>query len=57
MSNKNNQPLALEATAHAEQKGWRRNQDLIDALSYVDTFTPEEKRTVDALILEEACLF
>jgi pre-mRNA-splicing factor SPF27 len=47
------QPLALTSAAHSEQKGWRRNQDLVDALPYVDNLAPEEKQAVDALIEEE----
>lgn len=48
-----NQPLAIQQQAHAEQKGWRRNQDLIDALPYVDTLSPEEKQRVESLIEDE----
>lgn len=48
-----NQPIAIASHAHAEQKGWRRNQDLVDALPYIDTLSPEEKQRVDALIEEE----
>lgn len=47
------QPLALEAEAFTEGKGWRRGQHLIDALPYVDSLTAEEKAHVDALIEEE----
>jgi hypothetical protein len=47
------QVLAIESGAHAEKTGWRRNQDLIDALPYVDGLTPQEKQAVDALIEEE----
>lgn len=46
-------PLALTSTAHAEQAGWRKGQDLMDALPYVDALTPEEKQAVDRLIEEE----
>lgn len=33
--------------------GWRKNEDLIDALPYVDPLTPEDKRAVEKLIEEE----
>lgn len=46
-------PLALAATAYGEQTGWRKGQELIDALPYVDALTPEEKQAVDRLIEEE----
>ncbi len=39
-------PLALDY-------GWRKHEDLIDALPYVDPLTPEDKRTVEKLIEEE----
>jgi len=48
-----NQPLALANEAFAEQKGWRRDQELIDALPYVDGLQPAEKDAVNALIEEE----
>jgi hypothetical protein len=51
-----NQALALANSAHGEQTGWRRNQDVIDALPYIDSLTPEEKHAVDALIEEEVIL-
>lgn len=47
------QPLALTDVAHSEQKGWRRNQHLVDSLPYVDGLTPAEKQAVDKLIEEE----
>ena len=46
-------PLALEFTAHGQSAGWRRGEDLIDALPYIDTLPPEAKKQVDALIEEE----
>lgn len=46
--------LALTATGHSEQKSWKRNQDLVDALPYVDGLTAQEKQAVDALVMEEA---
>jgi hypothetical protein len=47
------QSLQLIDTVYTESTGWRRNQDLITALPYVDLITDEEKLTVDALIEEE----
>ncbi|KAI3428653.1 hypothetical protein D9Q98_007476 [Chlorella vulgaris] len=44
-------PLAL--THGEDQKGWRRNQHLVDSLPYIDSLTPAEKRAVDQLIEEE----
>lgn len=46
-------PLALTDVAHGEQKGWRRNTHLVDALPYVDGLSPAEKAAVDKLIEEE----
>lgn len=46
-------PLALTSNAHAEQKGWRRGQHLVDSLPYVDALAPAEKAAVDKLIEEE----
>ena len=46
-------PLALAHEAFAEQKGWRRNQELVDALPYVDGLQPAEKDAANALIEEE----
>jgi len=45
--------LALTLGSHAEQTGWRRNQDLIDALPYVDDVTPEQKKEIQGMIEEE----
>ena len=50
-------PLAIAATAFGEGAGWRKGQDLIDALPYVDALTPEEKQAVDKLIEEEVGTF
>lgn len=47
------QPLALTDAAHGEQKGWRRNQHLVDSLPYIDPLSPAEKQAVDKLIEEE----
>ena len=49
------QPLALDSAAVGEAAGWRRHEDLIDALPYVDTMSPEEKQKVDRMIQEEVC--
>ena len=46
-------PLALDLKAHGQSAGWRRNEDLIDALPYFDTLAPEAKKQVDTLIEEE----
>lgn len=47
------QPLALDSAPAGQAPGWRRHEDLIDALPYVDAMTPEEKQKVDRLIQEE----
>lgn len=47
------QPLALDSVPAGQGAGWRKGQDLIDALPYVDRLTPEEKQRVDRLIQEE----
>lgn len=47
------QPLALDSAPAGQASGWRKGQDLIDALPYVDRLTPEEKQRVDKLIQEE----
>lgn len=47
------QPLALDSAPAGQGAGWRKGQDLIDALPYVDRLTPEEKQRVDRLIQEE----
>ncbi|KAF8062947.1 MOS4 [Scenedesmus sp. PABB004] len=47
-------PLALEYHGRAAAVGhWRRGQELIDALAYIDPLTPDVKSAVDALIEEE----
>jgi pre-mRNA-splicing factor SPF27 len=46
-------PLALTDVAHGEQKGWRRNQHLVDSLPYVDAISDAEKKAVVKLIEEE----
>ena len=45
--------LALDYTAHGQAAGWRRGEDLIDALPYIDPLTPEMKKQVDQMIEEE----
>lgn len=47
------QPLQLTDVAHGEQKGWRRHQELVDSLPYIDSMSQAEKAAVDALIEEE----
>ena len=47
------QLLALDSAPAGQAAGWRKGQDLIDALPYVDRLTPEEKQRVDRLIQEE----
>lgn len=47
------QPLVLANEAFGEQKSWRRNQELIDALPYIDSLEPAEKQAVMAVIEEE----
>ena len=50
------QPLALDSAPAGQGAGWRKGQDLIDALPYVDRLTPEEKQRVDRLIQEEVSM-
>jgi hypothetical protein len=47
------QPLALANEAFGEQRSWQRNQELIDALPYIDSLEPAEKQAVMAVIEEE----
>jgi pre-mRNA-splicing factor SPF27 len=47
-------PLALEYHGKATAQGhWRKNQELVDALAYIDPLTPDVKQQVDKLIEEE----
>ena len=46
-------PLALDAAPAGQAAGWRKHEDIIDALPYVDTLSTEEKARVDELIREE----
>ncbi len=50
MASSSKQPLLLEATAASEATGWRRGQDLIDALPYIDTLNDRQKKEVEALL-------
>ena len=47
------QPLALDSAPHGEAGSWRRGEELIDALAYVDSLAPAERAAVDKLIAEE----
>ena len=47
------QLLALDVAPAGQASGWRKHEDLIDALPYVDTLSVAEKASVDALIREE----
>lgn len=47
------QPLALEYEVRGQGSGWRKGQELIDALPYIDLLSPEVKRKVEQLIEEE----
>lgn len=46
MASKAAAPLALEFAAHGQAQGWRRGEDLIDALPYIDALPPDAKRQV-----------
>ena len=45
--------LLLDSAAHGSSTGWRKGEDLIDALPYVDVLHPDVKRQVDVMIEEE----
>ena len=47
------QPLALDSAPHGGAGSWRRGEELIDALAYVDSLAPAERAAVDKLIAEE----
>ena len=51
------QPLALANEAFAEQKSWRRREELVDALPYIDGLEAAEKDAVIRLIEEEVSYF
>ena len=40
------QPLALANEAFAEQKSWRRREELVDALPYIDGLEAAEKKVL-----------
>lgn len=46
-------PLALDIAPHGESPGWRRGEEVLDSLAYIDTFTDEEKAVVEQLIMAE----
>lgn len=47
-------PLALEYHGKAQEQGhWRKHQELVDALAYIDPLTSDMKQQVDKLIEEE----
>lgn len=46
-------PLAIDSAEHGQQSGWRAGEDLVDALPYIDTLSPEMKDEVDRLVQEE----
>lgn len=46
--------MALEYHGKATAVGhWRKNQELVDALAYIDPLTPDVKQQVDKMIEEE----
>lgn len=47
------QVLALDNAPLGQAAGWRKGENLIDALPYVDRLTPGEKLSVDRLLQEE----
>jgi len=49
----NGQPLALAGEAFAEQEGWRRREELVDSLPYIDGLEAGEKEAVMRLVEEE----
>lgn len=46
-------PLALDVAPHGELPGWRRGEESLDSLAYIDEFTDQEKTAVEKLIVEE----
>ena len=46
-------PLALDVAPHNDLPGWRRGEEALDSLAYIDGFTEQEKRAVELLIVEE----
>lgn len=54
MAGKEQEPLAIEYHGKETAQGhWRKQQDLVDALAYIDPLTPDVKQQVDKLIEEE----
>ena len=50
------QPLALASEAFAEQTGWRRREELVDSLPYIDGLEIGEQEPVMRLVEEEVML-
>lgn len=48
-------PLALDVAPHGELPGWRRGEEALDSLAYIDEFTEQEKAAVEQLIMDEVC--
>lgn len=46
-------PLALDIAPHDDLPGWRRGEEALESLAYIDGFTEQEKRAVELLIVEE----
>ena len=46
-------PLALDVAPHGELPGWRRGEEALDSLAYIDNFTDQEKAMVERLIIDE----
>ena len=46
-------PLALDVAPHGELPGWRRGEEALDSLAYIDEFTDPEKAAVEQLITDE----
>ena len=53
LQRRNDNDEMLVITSGAPERGWQRQQHLIDSLAYVDTVTEEEKRVAQELIKEE----
>ncbi len=49
-------PLALDTAPHDDLPGWRRGEETLDSLAYIDGFTEQEKRAVELLIVEDVRL-
>ncbi len=46
-------PLALDVAPHGELPGWRKGEEALDSLAYIDNFTDQEKALVERLIIDE----